>query len=81
MKKNAHSGFSKGLRRVAIAIVASGTVAAPAVYARASYDVLMPQTAVPESARQTEEAIRRPPVETFKDRWEQDYKMGLAGAG
>lgn len=57
MKQNGHSKFSKGLRRVAIAIVASGAVAAPAVYAMASNIVLVPPTALPESARQTGEAM------------------------
>jgi hypothetical protein len=59
MIQNSHSMFSKGLRRVAItiAIVASGTVAAPAVYAKASSIVLVPPTALPDSARQTGEAM------------------------
>jgi hypothetical protein len=57
MKQNGDSQFSKCLRRVAIAIVASGTVAAPAVYARASNIVLVPPTALPESARQSGDAM------------------------
>lgn len=81
MKHNGHSKFSNALRRMAIAIVASGTLAAPAVYADASNIDLVPATAVPEPAQHTGEAIRRPPVDTFKDRWEQNYELGLAGAG
>jgi hypothetical protein len=81
MKQNGHSKFSSGLRRVAIAIVASGIVAAPTVYANASNIVLVPPTAQPKSARQTGEAIKRPAVETSKDRWERDYELGRAGAG
>jgi hypothetical protein len=57
MKQIRHSEFSNGLRRVAIAIVASGAFAAPAVYAKASNIVLVPPTALPESARQTGEAM------------------------
>jgi hypothetical protein len=57
MKQNGDSEFSNGLRRVAIAIVASGTFAAPAVFAKASNIVLVPPTALPESARQTGEAM------------------------
>jgi hypothetical protein len=73
--------FTNGLRRVAIAIVASGTLAAPAVFADASNIVPVPQTALPDSGRQTGEAIKRPPVESYKDRWQRDYELGLAGAG
>jgi hypothetical protein len=57
MNQNGHSKFSMGLHRVAIAIVASASVAAPAVYAKASNIVLVPPTALPESARQTGEAM------------------------
>jgi hypothetical protein len=79
MKQNGHSRFANGLRRVAIAIVASASVAAPAVYADASN--IVPNMVLPDSARQTGEAIKRPPVESFKDRWQRDYELGLAGAG
>jgi hypothetical protein len=72
MKQNGHSKFSNNLRRVAIAIVAS---------ANASNVVLVPPTAQPKSARQTGEAIKRPAVVTYKDRWERDYELGRAGAG
>jgi hypothetical protein len=81
MKQNGHSMFSNGLRRVAIATVVSGTLVAPAVYANASNIVLVPPTAQPKSARQTGEAIKRPAVDTAKDRWERDYELGRAGAG
>jgi hypothetical protein len=57
MNQNAHSMFSNCLRRVAIAIVASGTVAAPAAYAKGSSFVLVPPTALPTSAQQTGEAM------------------------
>jgi len=57
MKQIGHSELSKGLRRVAIAIVASGILATPAVYAKASNIVLVPPTALPESARKTGEAM------------------------
>jgi hypothetical protein len=57
MKRNGHSEFFNGLRRVAIAVVASGAVAAPVAYARASDIVLVPPTALPEAARHTGEAM------------------------
>jgi hypothetical protein len=57
MTRNGHSEFLNSLRRVAIAVVASGSVAAPAAYARASDIVLVPPTALPESARHTGEAM------------------------
>jgi hypothetical protein len=58
MKLNGDSMISKCLRRVAIAIVASGTVAAPAAYASASNNIiLVPPTALPEAARQSGEAM------------------------
>jgi hypothetical protein len=81
MKQNGHSMFLNGLRRVAIVIVASGAVAAPAVYANASNIDLVPQKTLPESAGQTGEAIKRPPVKTPWDPWKRDYELGLAGAG
>jgi hypothetical protein len=81
MKQNGHTKFSNSLRRVAIAIVASAGVAAPVVYANASNVVLVPPTAQPKSARQSGEAIKRPAVVTYKDRWERDYELGRAGAG
>ena len=58
------------LRRVAIAIVTSGLVAAPAAYARASSNIiLVPPTDLPELARQSGDAMprvvprRRPPAQ------------------
>jgi hypothetical protein len=58
MRLDGYSKFSRGLRRVAIAMVASGTVAAPAAYAWGSNNiVLVPPTALPESARQGGEAM------------------------
>jgi hypothetical protein len=58
MEGNVSSKLSKYLRRVAIAIVASGPVAAPAVYASSFSNILVvPPTALPELARQSGEAM------------------------
>jgi hypothetical protein len=58
MKRNANRVFSKGLRRVAIAIVATGSVAAPAAFAKPSNSLIVVQpTDLPELARQTGEAM------------------------
>ena len=57
MKQNGQTQLLNGLRRVAIAVVASGSVAAPAAYARASDIVVVPPTALPESARHTGEGM------------------------
>jgi len=58
MNEHVNSKLSKYLRRVAIAIVASGTVAAPAAYARPSNNpIVVPPTDLPELARQTGEAM------------------------
>src|ERR1700687_763656 len=55
------------LRRVAIAIVTSGLVAAPAAYARASSNIiLVPPTDLPELARQSGDAMLL--YETIDDR-------------
>jgi len=49
---------SKCIRRAAIAIVASGTVAAPALYAKSSSNlIVVPPTDLPELARQTGDAM------------------------
>jgi hypothetical protein len=58
MDEHVNSKLSKYLRRVAIAIVASGTIAAPTAYARPSNNliVVLP-TDLPELARQTGEAM------------------------
>jgi hypothetical protein len=58
MKENLNGKFSKCLRRVTIAIVAVGTVAAPAAYARPSNTLMVvPPTDLPELARQPGEAM------------------------
>ncbi|HEX2789132.1 MAG TPA: hypothetical protein VHN17_01760 [Steroidobacteraceae bacterium] len=58
MRQNADNKFPKCLRGVAIAIVASGAVAAPAVYAKpADSLVLVPPTDLPQLARQGGEAM------------------------
>ena len=58
MNEHVNSKLSKYLRRVAISIVASGTVAAPAAYARPSNNlIVVPPTDLPELARQTGEAM------------------------
>src|ERR1700687_93072 len=58
MNEHVNSKLSKYLRRVAFAIVASGTVAAPAAYARPSNNlIVVPPTDLPELARQTGEAM------------------------
>jgi len=51
-------GFSKSLRRVAIAIVVIGSVAAPAAYAKPANNlIVVPPTDLPEVARQAGEAM------------------------
>jgi hypothetical protein len=58
MTENIASRSSKLLRRAVIAMVATATVAAPAAYARPSNNlILVPPTDLPESARQTGEAM------------------------
>jgi hypothetical protein len=58
MKDNVRGKLSKRLRRVAIAIGASGIVAATAVHANSSNNmVLVPPTDLPELARQSGEAM------------------------
>jgi hypothetical protein len=55
---NIASGFPKLLRRAILGIVASGTLAAPGAYAGPSNNlILVPPTALPESARQKGEAM------------------------
>jgi hypothetical protein len=58
MKENVSSKSSRLVRRAVIAIVATGAVAAPAAYARASNKlILVPPTDRPELARQPGEAM------------------------
>jgi hypothetical protein len=58
MKRNVNRVFSKSLRRVAIAIVVSGSVAAPAAFAKSSNSlIVVPPIALPELARQAGEAM------------------------
>jgi hypothetical protein len=58
VKENTGNRSSKLLRRAAIAIVATGTVAAPAAYASPSRNIIVvPPTDLPELARQTGEAM------------------------
>src|SRR3984885_1073181 len=58
MKENMAGSLSKLLRRAVIAIVATGTVAAPAAYAWPSNNlIVVPPTDLPELARQTGEAM------------------------
>ena len=58
MNEHVNSKLSKYLRRVAIAIVASGTVAAPAVYAKPFNNlVVVAPTELPELARRAGEAM------------------------
>jgi hypothetical protein len=58
MTQNVNRGFSKGLRRLAIAIVVTGSVAAPAAYAKPADNlIVVPPTDLPEVARQTGEAM------------------------
>ena len=58
MKRNMNRGFSKSLRRVAIAIVVIGSVAAPAAYAKPANNlIVVPPTDLPEVARQAGEAM------------------------
>jgi len=58
MHSNTNNGLAKCLRRAALTMVAAGTVAAPAVHAHASNDiVLVPPTELPQLARQPGEAM------------------------
>jgi hypothetical protein len=58
MKENMAGSLSKLLRRAVIAIVATGTVAAPAAYAWPSNNlIVVPPTDLPELAQQTGEAM------------------------
>jgi hypothetical protein len=58
MKENIAGRPSKLLRRAVIAIVATGTVAAPAAYARPSSNlIVVPPSDLPELAQQTGEAM------------------------
>jgi hypothetical protein len=58
MKENIGNRFSKPLRRAIIAIVATGTVAAPAAYARSSNNlILVPPTDLPGLAQQAGEGM------------------------
>jgi len=58
MTETIASWSSKFVRRAVIAIVATGTIAAPAAYARPSNNlILVPPTDLPASARQTGEAM------------------------
>src|ERR1035441_4914799 len=58
MNEHLNSKLSNYLRRVAIAIVASGTVAAPAVYAKPFNNlVVVVPTELPELARRAGEAM------------------------
>jgi hypothetical protein len=58
MKVNVSGRLSGRLRAVAITIVTSGILAAPAVYAKASGNlILVPPTDLPELARQSGDAM------------------------
>jgi hypothetical protein len=58
MSDNASGKLSRYLRGVAVAIVTSGILAAPAVYAKASGNIiLVPPTDLPELARQSGDAM------------------------
>ena len=58
MKGYVDSRLSKSLRRAAIAIVATGAIAAQTVYARASHKIVVVQPKdLPELARQSGEAM------------------------
>jgi hypothetical protein len=58
MKETTSSRYSKLVRRAVIAIVAAGTLAAPAAYSRISNNlIVVPPTDLPELARQTGEAM------------------------
>jgi hypothetical protein len=58
MKCNVNRGFLKGLRRLAIAIVVTGSVATPAAYAKPANNlIVVPPTDLPELARRTGEAM------------------------
>jgi hypothetical protein len=58
MKCNVSRGFSKGLRRLAMAIAVTASVAAPAAYAKPADNlIVVSPTDLPEMARQTGEAM------------------------
>src|ERR1700733_12218499 len=58
MKETMSSRSSKFVRRAVIAIIATGTLAAPAAYSRTSNNlVVVPPIDLPELARQTGEAM------------------------
>jgi hypothetical protein len=58
MNRDADSKLSRGVRRVALAIVASSSVAAPVLYAKPVNNlVLVPPAQLPELARQSGEAL------------------------
>jgi hypothetical protein len=58
MKQNVKDRLSKDLRRAAIAIVATGSIAAPAAFAKPANNlIIVPPTDLPELARQTGEAM------------------------
>src|SRR5580704_11442986 len=58
MKETLNRRSSKFVRRALVAIVATGTLAAPAAYSRISNNlVVVPPTDLPELARQTGEAM------------------------
>ncbi len=58
MKPNVNRVFSTGLGRVAIAIVATGSIAAPAAFAKPANNlIIVPPTDLPELARHTGEAM------------------------
>jgi len=81
MKETITSRPSKFVRRAVIAIVAAGTVAAPAAYSRTSNDlIVVPPADLPDLARQTGEAMLL--HETFDGRThlyiEQNHGVQLA---
>lgn len=58
MKETVNSRSSKFVRRAVIAIIATGTLTAPAAYSRASNNlIVVPPTDLPELARQTGDAM------------------------
>jgi hypothetical protein len=57
MREETASRFSRLLRRATIAIVVTGTVAASAAYSKTPNLIVVPPTDLPESARQTGEAM------------------------
>src|ERR1700689_3007684 len=58
MKRNVNGVFSKALRRVATAIVATGSIAASAAFAKPTNNlIIVPPTELPELARHTGEAM------------------------